>query len=385
MRKGHNRPTEELRRRAEKRLQKIKQKVTISSKPAELERLVHELEVHQIELEMQNEELLQARSELEAYLSKYTDLYDFAPVGYFTLDPNGLIRQANLTGARMLGVERSRLANQHFGRFVTADYRPAIAPFLAKVFQSHSQETSVLELQKEGGGKFFVYVEARVSEEGRECHIALIDITAQKQVEDALRESEQKYRALFETMSQGVVHQAPDRKIISANPAAERILGLSTEQIKGKTWTDLRWRVIHEDGSDFPEETHPSMVALRTGKAVLGVVMGLFLPNADGYLWLNINAVPQFLPGEDRPFQVFVTFEDISDHKRLVVYNKLTTREKEVFKLLVKGLTRQIIAETLDISSKTVDKHRENLMEKLNLYTIEGLVQFARLLGLVEY
>jgi len=95
--------------------------------------------------------------------------------------------------------------------------------------------------------------------------------------------------------------------------------------------------------------------------------------------------MPQFLPGEDRPFQVFVTFEDISDRKRLLVYNKLTAREKEVFKLLVKGLTRQIIAETLSISSKTVDKHRENLMEKLNLYTIEGLVQFARLLGLVEY
>ncbi len=384
MSRNSNKSAEELRRRAEKRLQKDKQKVTSSATSAELQRLVHELEVHQIELEMQNEELRQARSELEAYLSKYTDLYDFAPVGYFTLDPGGLIRQANLTGARMLGVERPRLVNQHFGRFVTADYRPAITPFLAKVFQSHSRETSVLGLQKEGGGKFFVRVEARVSEDGRECRIALIDITAQKQAEEALRENERKYRTLFETMSQGVVHQGPDGRIISANPAAERILGLPADQMQGRTWTELRWRAIHEDRSEFPEETHPSMVALRTGKTVQDVVIGVFLPQADGYIWLNINAAPQFLPGEDRPFQVFITLEDISLRKRMVVYNKLTAREKEVFKLLARGLSRKIIAETLKISPKTVDKHRENLMEKLNLYTIEGLVQFARLIGLLE-
>ena len=385
MSKGHNKSAEELRRRAEKRLQKIKQKITSPAKPAELERLVHELEVHQLELEMQNEELQQARSELETYLSKYTDLYDFAPVGYFTLDPGGLILQVNLTGVRMLGVERPRLINQHFGRFVTADSRPVFTSFLAKIFESRSQETLVIGLQKKGNETFFVHIEARVSEDGRECRIALIDITAQKEAEKALRESERKYRTLFETMSQGVVHQGQDGKILSANPAAERILGLSIAQMQARTWTDLLWRAIHEDGSEFPEETHPSMVALRTGKAVQDVVMGVFSPKADCYIWLNINAVPQFLPGEDRPFQVFITFEDITERKRMVVYNKLTPREKEIFKLLVKGSSRKIIAEILDISPKTVDKHRENLMEKLNLYTLEGAVQFARLIGLLEH
>lgn len=374
---------EELRFRAEKRLQKHMQKVTAPASLAELQRIVHELDVHQIELEMQNEELKQARSELESFLVQYTDLYDFAPVGYFTLNISGLIMQVNLTGSRMLGVDRSLLVNQHFLRFIAADSRPVFTAFLAKIFNSHSQETSVIGLQKEGGGTIFVHIEGRVCKDGRECRTALIDITAQKQAEELLWESERKYRTLFETMAQGILFYGQDGKIISANPAAERILGLTIDQMQARTSTYLRWRTIHEDGTDFPEETHPSMVALRTGKTMHNVVMGVLLPKTDHYIWLNITAVPQFMPGKDRPFQVFITFEDITFRKRLAVYNKLTAREKEVFKLLAKGLGRKIIAEFLNIRPKTVDKHRENLMEKLSLHEKEELILFARLIGLV--
>lgn len=384
MSRNNNNLTEELRRRAEERLKESRQRTASPAKSKELKRLLHELEVHQIELEMQNEELQQARSELEAYLVQYTDLYDFAPAGYFTLDHSGAIRHVNLTGARMLGVERARLLNQNFGRFVIAGSLPAFTASLVKAFQSRFQETFELELQKEGGGTLFVHVEARVSVDGQECHVALVDITTQKQAEKSLRESERKYRTLFETMSQGVLLQNSDGKIISANPAAELILGLSIEQMQGRTAADLRWRAIHEDGSGFPEDTHPFMIALRTGKAVQDVVMGVFSPKADGYIWLNINAVPQFSTGEDRPFQVFTTFEDISVQKRMAVYNKLTDREKEVFKLVSKDRSRKIIAETLNISPKTVDRHRSNLMEKLNLYKEAEIVQFAKLIGLLE-
>jgi len=273
------------------------------------------------------------------------------------------------------------LVKQHFGRFVSTDSQPAFTAFLAKVFKSQSQETFKIGLQKRGSGTFFVHVEARASEDERECRVALIDITAQKQAEESLRESEKKYRTLFEIMSQGVVYQGPDGKIISANPAAEHILGLSMDQIQARTWTDPRWRAIHEDGSDFPGETQPSMVALRTGKAVQNVVMGVF---SEGYIWININAVPQFLPGEDRPSQVFTTIEDITLRKRMAVYNTLTAREKEVFKLVAKGCGRKIIAEALNIRPKTVDKHRSNLTEKLNLRKKAEILQFAKLIWLVE-
>ncbi len=106
--------------------------------PEELQRLVHELEVHQIELEMQNEELQHARSELESYLKKHTELYDFAPVGYLVLDPDGRILQSHLTGARMLGTDRSRMINQPFAGFVSADSRSSVESLLDKVFQDPS-------------------------------------------------------------------------------------------------------------------------------------------------------------------------------------------------------------------------------------------------------
>jgi PAS domain S-box-containing protein len=328
--KNKNKSADELRRQAEKRLINSKKKGAPPETPEEMLRLVHELEVHQIELEMQNEELRQARSELEASLGQYTDLYDFAPAGYFTLDQSGTILHLNLTGSRMLGLERSRLLNQRFDRLVSADSRPAFTSLLAEVFQSRHQETFEITLQKEGNGELFVHVEARVSEDGRECRVALVDIAAQKKAEELLRESERKYRTLFETMSQGVVHQGPDGKIISANPAAERILGLSIDQMQGRALTDPCWRAIREDGSDFLEETHPSMVALRTGKAVQNVVMGIFSSQAYSYSWFNINAVPQFLPGENRPFEVFTTFEDITDRKRMETKLKKSEYEKGV-------------------------------------------------------
>lgn len=374
----------ELRCQAEERLLKKKQNITAPSTPKELRRLVQELEVHQIELEMQNEELQQARSELESYLTKYTDLYDFAPVGYFTLDQKGVILGINLNGTRMFRIERSVILNQHFERYIITEYRFAFSAFLERVFRNRTQDTIEIVLQIEGRGEIYTHLEAMVSENARECRVALVDITAQKQSEQKLQESEQKYRSLYETMSQGVLYQEPDGKIISANPAAEKMLGMSIEQMQGRTPLDLNWLTIHEDGSDFPEETYPAMVALRTGEKVKNVVMGMFSPQSGRYKWLRITAVPKFMPGNDKPYQVFITIENISHIKRMVEFNKLTPREKEVFKLLAKGHSRQVISEILNFNPKTADKHKENLMEKLNLHNIEGIIEFARLIRLTE-
>jgi PAS domain-containing protein len=128
----------ELRRQAESRLTE-KQKNQRSLASAErtsldTQRLVLELQIHQIELEMQNEQLEQARVETETALELYTELYEFAPTGYFTLDRNGTIRQANLTGSALLGVDRSRLVNRRLGLFVAERFRNQFGSFVAKVF-----------------------------------------------------------------------------------------------------------------------------------------------------------------------------------------------------------------------------------------------------------
>ncbi len=139
------------------------------------------------------------------------------------------------------------------------------------------------------------------------------EIAQREQIEEALRQSEAQYRLLYETMAQGVVYQSADGQITSANPAAERILGLTHDQILGRTSSDLRWKAIHEDGSDFSGEEHPAMVALKTGQPVNDAVMGVFNPADDKFHWVNISAVPQFHPGEDKPYKVYTTFEDITD------------------------------------------------------------------------
>jgi PAS domain S-box-containing protein len=137
-----------------------------------------------------------------------------------------------------------------------------------------------------------------------------------KRAEEELRKSEEKHRLLFETMAQGVVYQDADGKIISANQAAERILGLTLDQMQGRTSLDPRWKSIHEDGSVFPGETHPSMAALKTGQKLLNVIMGVFNPKENSHHWINVNAVPLFRPGENKPYQAYTTFEDITERKQ---------------------------------------------------------------------
>ncbi len=138
------------------------------------------------------------------------------------------------------------------------------------------------------------------------------EITERKRAEEALRQSEERHRLLAETMLQGVVYQDADGKIISMNPAAELILGKSPEEFMGETSVSIEHHTMREDGSLFPGMEHPSMVALRTGQKIRDVVMGVYNPREKGYRWINVSAVPLFRPGEDRPHQVYMVFEDIT-------------------------------------------------------------------------
>ena len=140
-------------------------------------------------------------------------------------------------------------------------------------------------------------------------------IAQQKEGEETLRESEERFRALFETLPLGVVYQDRSGEIIRSNPAAERILGLTLDQLRGRTSLDPGWRAIHEDGSDFPGETHPAMQALEKGHEVKNIIMGICHPSTEDHIWINVHAIPEFRPGEDRPFQVYATFEDITEKK----------------------------------------------------------------------
>jgi PAS domain S-box-containing protein len=185
-----------LRRRAEERLNALAPEAQPHRTDDETRRLLHELQVHQVELEMQNAELRQARDEVETALENYTDLYDFAPVGYFTLDRDGAVRAANLTGASLLGIERSRLIGRRFGLSVAQENRPAFTAFLEKVFTSRTKEACEVTLLNERNIPFIVQIEAMASDSVQECRLALIDITARRQTEEALRLEKESAEAL---------------------------------------------------------------------------------------------------------------------------------------------------------------------------------------------
>ena len=128
--------------------------------------------------------------------------------------------------------------------------------------------------------------------------------------------SEKKHRLLFETMEQGVIYQDSSGAIVDANPTSEKLLGLSIDQMCGRTSIDPRWKAVHEDGSDFPGETHPAMVALKTGESVKNIIMGVFHPQDEDYRWILIHAIPQFRANEQKPYRVYTTFSDLTERKK---------------------------------------------------------------------
>lgn len=164
--------------------------------------LVHELQVHQVELEMQNEELRRAQNELEESQSRYIDLYDFAPVGYFTFNKDGIIKEANLTGALLFGMERRYLAKKPFAVFLAPECKDEFYLHMRKVFQGIEVGMCELRLLPRDGTERHVALEAvlRHSGEDIECRAAVSDITelwqAREVQETSLEEKEMLLREI---------------------------------------------------------------------------------------------------------------------------------------------------------------------------------------------
>jgi diguanylate cyclase (GGDEF)-like protein/PAS domain S-box-containing protein len=132
--------------------------------------------------------------------------------------------------------------------------------------------------------------------------------------ENRLRESEARYSSALSSLSEGVVIQGKSGEILTANNAAGFILGLSVDQLMGRSSIDSRWQAIHEDGTTWPGDTHPAMVVLKTGKAISDAIMGIHKP--DGSLtWISVNSEPIASPGEQLPGNVVTSFTDISLRK----------------------------------------------------------------------
>ena len=166
-----------LRKKAEEQLKEKSTKADMPVMEADVKKLLHELQVHQIELEMQNEELLQAYETAETALKKYTMLYDFAPMGYFTLDSDASICDLNFTGADLLGEKRFSLMDSNFKLFVSEDSKPVFNRFFSKVYAGNVKESCEVMLGYDNNPSCLVYIEGIVTGDDHNCLLSVVNVS----------------------------------------------------------------------------------------------------------------------------------------------------------------------------------------------------------------
>ena len=166
-----------LRRIAEELLKKKQKETRTQETDTDVKRLLHELQVHQIELEMQNEELRESNESTELALKKYTMLYDLAPMGYFTLDQKGNICELNFTGAEMLGERRFSLINTNFKLFIAEESKMTFNEFFSNVFSGNYKESCEIMLGFNNKTLNKVYVEGVVTGDDKNCLLSIVDIS----------------------------------------------------------------------------------------------------------------------------------------------------------------------------------------------------------------
>ena len=220
----------------------------LSSEDAQ--RLFQELQVHKTELELQNEELRRAQQELQASRDRYFDLYDLAPVGYLALNQEGLILEANLTGAALLGVETSRLIEKPFSHFVAPDDRDVFYSHHRQAFEAGGRQACELRMVKGDGAQFHARLEGLVVQdnalrasgdsvnpylEGASCRVIISDVTARAQAERLLQETNERLNTLLEAIPDIVYFKDAQGRNLAVNKAYEELSGLEREEILGKT------------------------------------------------------------------------------------------------------------------------------------------------------
>jgi len=190
-----------LRERAEEFINKNPSAIK-KVQPDDVKKLIEDLQIHQVELEMQNEELRQAQLELEEARDKYSDLYDFAPVSYFTISDKGMILEANLTVATMLGVEKGLLIGKPFSYFINRDDQDIFYHHRKKLFETKAKQTCELRLRKKDGSQFYAHLGSTpVLDENGNLHqvrAAVTDITEHKRAEEALQEDSERLEGMVE-------------------------------------------------------------------------------------------------------------------------------------------------------------------------------------------
>lgn len=279
---------------------------------------LRDIQAHQLELESKIEELRRSREELEASRNKYALLYDFAPVGYFTFEREGIIRSVNLFGERLLGIISSGMVGQRFESYVADEDRFVFSRYLRTVFKSQGKETCRLRLAQGDNRPLYVRIEAMVTKSGEECLAVLVDITEKKMAEQALSESEYNL-----TKAQSMTHVGswsfdPVTSEVKASDELLRIMHLSREETTQEAFAG----VVH------PDDKNKVMEQLRLGTEhgrSYEIEHRLLFP--DGTARWVYTIVEPSVNSAGRVVRLYGTTQDITERKQAEVELRNKTNE----------------------------------------------------------
>jgi len=308
---SYNPGTGSLKDAAEKKLVQFPSSLPLITKLPP-EEIIHELQVHQIELEMQGEELRRAQVALEESRDQYLDLYEFAPLGYLTLTETALVSQANLTAGVLFGIDRSRMIRARFRTWVAPGYLEIWDRYFAGLLQSENKETATLVLKRGDGTTFPARLESirSAGSNGKSVRMTVSDISDITKAEQEIHAGEDRIRLqsrMLDAVGDAVIAVDTSHRIIFWNEAATRTYGWSPEEILGKSTLDVMVPEISK------EDARGIMVQLDKGESWSGEVQ---VRQRDGHLFpIYLTDSPVFDDNGNLLAIVGVS-HDISDQKR---------------------------------------------------------------------
>ncbi len=319
-----------LRHEAEARLRareaKSSKKIGDQS-PEDLQTIVHELQVHQIQLELQNEEMRRVQAELDLSRTRYFELFDLAPVGYITVSESGLILEANLTFATQLGVPRGELVGAPLHRFIHRQEQDAFYLMHNRVLETGAPHACELRMLKSDGTVFWGRMEAAATpteDTMPVLRISISDINARKQTEEELRRSEQNFRTVADFTYGWEYWSGTDGRILYISPSCERISGYTREEFLSDN--QLLQRIVHpEDAEKFTahlEEAHRPGTGMHAG----GRVEFRIIKKDASVVWIDHVCRPVFT-SEGANTGIRVSNRDITARKQadtLLQENRMT-------------------------------------------------------------
>jgi PAS domain S-box-containing protein len=317
----------------------------------DLASVVHNLEVHQLELEVQNRELMETRHELEVSRNGYLNLYDFAPTGYMTLDEKGCVREMNLTGAAMLGRDRTRLIGKPFVVFVTPSDAGRFLDHINRCQKTTDKVVTDLSLEVRGGRSIYVQLQS-IPVEGNErrehrrilCRTAITDISERKAMEQAMRDSEERARALLDAIPDLMFRTSSDGTCLDFRIDKTSRQKISPEEVIGRSILD-----VGLPAGTAEKSLEYIQLALETGRAQ---VFEYSISAADGIRHYEARVVAS---GDD---EVVVIARDITNYKRA---EAALVESKEQLASVIGAITDGIITTNEDLLIIVFNRAAESL------------------------